>query len=193
MKTIAVFCGSSAGFDPAYKQAAEQLAQLLASRQMGIVYGGARVGLMGALADTALAHGAEVCGIIPGFLDRKEIAHDGLTELIRVNSMHERKLMMYEKSDAVIALPGGFGTLDELFEILTWAQLGLHGKPIGLLNVKGYFDHLLAFVNRAYADGFLKKEHRLMLLANPYPEDLLDMLGTYRAPAGNKWITTEKT
>ena len=148
MKKITVFCGSSAGKDPKFKKTAFQLGKTLAKKEIGVVYGGGRVGLMGAVADGAMKHKGTVIGIIPIFLATKEIAHHGLTELIVVDTMHERKMLMSELCDGVIALPGGFGTMEELFEMLTWTQLGLHQKPVGLLNTNGYFDDLLSFIQK---------------------------------------------
>lgn len=152
---IAVFCGASAGSDSAIIESACDMAQAIAGKGMGIVYGGGHVGLMGVVADAALEAGGEVIGVIPGFMIEKELAHQRLTELITVRDMHERKMRMHELSQAVIALPGGFGTMDELFELLTWRQLGIHAKPIGLLNVNGFYDPLLAQVVRMKRDGFL--------------------------------------
>src|SRR5918993_1835297 len=155
MKSVAIFCGSSSGTDPLYKVQATALGITLAHQRIEIIYGGAKVGLMGAVADAALSAGGKVTGVIPRFLRSKEIAHTDLTELIMVESMHERKTKMHELCDGIIALPGGFGTLEELFEILTWAQLGLHKKPIGLLDVQGYFDPLLSFLDHAMDQGFV--------------------------------------
>lgn len=185
---VCVFCGSSPGSDPAFAAAAVELGRVLAEHDLGLVYGGASVGLMGRLADAALAAGGEVIGVIPRALVDLEVAHRGLADLRVVGSMHERKALMAELSDAFIALPGGLGTLDELFEILTWAQLGLHHKPIGLLDVGGYFDPLLAFLDGAVRARFVAPEHRAMLLRAADPVALLDACRNYQAPAPFKWI-----
>jgi uncharacterized protein (TIGR00730 family) len=162
MKNLCVFCGSASG-KPAYAEIAKELGQALAGRGFGMVYGGAKVGLMGIVADAARSGGAATIGVIPGFLAGKEIAHEGLTELHRVETMHERKALMADRASAFVALPGGLGTLDELFEILTWAQLGLHRKPVILLNAFGYYDALLAFLAHAEEEGLLRPEHRAQL------------------------------
>ncbi len=159
---IAVFCGASTGHDTSILEAAQSMARAIARSGSGIVFGGGRVGLMGILADAALDAGAEVIGVIPGFMIGKELAHEGLTELIVVRDMHERKMRMHELSQAVVALPGGFGTMDELFELLTWRQLGLHAKPIGLLNVNGFYDPLLGQAARMERDGFLHGPTRIL-------------------------------
>ena len=171
---IAVFCGASQGNDPDIVAQAAAMARLLAQRGMGIVYGGGNVGLMGVVADAALAEGGEVIGVIPGFMMAKELAHQRLTELVVVRDMHERKMRMHELSQAVIALPGGFGTLDELFELLTWRQLGLHAKPMGLLNVKGFYAPLLQQMARMERDGFLHGPTRVV--HSQVPGDLLEAL-----------------
>lgn len=174
MQRIAVFCGANAGTDPLMRSAAEGVGKAIALRGMGVVYGGGHVGLMGAVADAALLAGGEVIGVIPGFMVEKELAHTGLTELLVVRDMHERKMRMHERSDAVIALPGGFGTMDELFELLTWRQLGLHAKPMGLLNVNGFYTPLLEQVARMERDGFLHGPTRVIASADI--EELLDRL-----------------
>jgi len=188
MKRICVFAGSNAGTRPGYRAAAEELGRALAGRGIGVVYGGARVGLMGALADAALAARGEVIGVIPEALVRKEVAHDGLTELRVVGSMHERKALMADLADGFIALPGGWGTLDELFEVLTWAQLGLHRKPCGLLNVVGYFDGLLAFIHHSIEEGFVRREYRGMIVVAGAAGELLGLMAAYEAPRVEKWI-----
>ncbi|MFO7977498.1 MAG: TIGR00730 family Rossman fold protein [Bacteroidales bacterium] len=194
MKRIAVFCGSSAGNDTVYASEAKELGRILALRGIEVIYGGGRVGIMGAVADGALAHGGKVTGVIPYFLKAKEVAHEGLTELILVNSMHERKTRINDLSDGVIALPGGFGTMDEFFEMLTWAQLGLHQKPMGLLNVKGYFNALDQMVQHMVDEGFLKKSNQSRMLISENIEDLLVKMDHYTAPIGEeKWIDREKT
>mgnify|MGYP003577846843 CR=1 FL=1 len=193
MKSITVFCASSPGFDPAYCNTAFALGQLLAERNLTLVYGGAKVGLMGKVADGVLDKKGRVVGVLPYFLGGKEIAHTGLTELIKVESMHERKTRMNELCDGVIALPGGFGTLEELFEMLTWAQLGLHQKPIGLLNIEGFYDSLLQLLQNMTDKGLLKEENRRMLLVSDNADDLLAQMTAYVAPEVPKWITKETT
>ena len=168
------------------------LGRILAHQNIRIIYGGAKVGLMGAIADAALSEGGKVVGVIPRFLRSKEIAHDGLTELIMVESMHERKTKMHELSDGMIALPGGFGTLEELFEILTWAQLGLHKKPIGLLDINGFYDHLKKLLLTMVDKGFLKEINYNMLLISDDINDLLGQMKRYIAPVIPKWITEEE-
>ncbi|MFN8483930.1 MAG: TIGR00730 family Rossman fold protein [Anaerolineae bacterium] len=190
MQRICVFCGSSTGGDPIYNNAARYLGALLAERKLGLVYGGGHVGLMGVLADAVLAGGGEVIGIIPTHLAEKELAHQRLTELHVVGSMHERKAMMADKSDAFVALPGGYGTFEEFFESLTWAQLGLHEKPCGLLNVAGFYDALLGLVDHAVTQGFIRATHRDMLLVDDDPARLLDRFKQYRPVAVPKWITS---
>lgn len=188
MKRVCVFLGSNPGNKPDYLKAAQDMGAELARRGITCVYGGSNVGLMGALADAALAAGGEVIGIIPTALQKKEIAHTGLTEQHVVGSMHERKALMAELSDAFIALPGGMGTLEELCEMLTWAQLGFHKKPCGLLDVDGYYASLCTFLDNAVAQGFIQPLHRTMLLSAPTPGALLDQFGSYVAPVVNKWI-----
>jgi len=190
MKRICVNCGSSPGYDQCYMTMARRLGQALVDRQHELVYGGAGVGLMGEVADTVLKGGGVARGIIPKAFAHK-VSHRGLTELRIVGSMHERKTMMFELSDAFIALPGGFGTLEEAAEVLTWAQLGLHSKPCGLINVNGYFDYLLSFLDNAVSNGFMKREHREMLLVSGEPENLLSQMETYRAPNVDKWVGVE--
>ena len=188
MQNICVFCGSNAGRHPAYAEAARQLGALLARRGLHLIYGGGKVGLMGILADAVLAAGGQVTGVIPGFLQAKEVGHDGLTEMIVVETMHTRKAIMAERADGFIALPGGFGTMDELCEILTWAQLGLHRLPIGLLDVRGYFRSLNSLFDHMADEGFLHQKNREMLLTQEDPERLLDMMGQYRPPDVAKWL-----
>jgi uncharacterized protein (TIGR00730 family) len=188
LKRVCVFAGANTGSSPDYRQAASDLGRFLASRSIGVVYGGARVGLMGTLADTALAAGGRVYGVIPSALVAKEIAHPHLTELHIVSSMHERKAAMVELADAFIALPGGFGTWEEFFEVLTWAQLGLHSKPCGLLNVRGYFDPLLSFFAHAIAEGFVRAEYRSMVCVADTPDALLASLEASDPPRVAKWI-----
>jgi uncharacterized protein (TIGR00730 family) len=189
MKRVCVFTGSNPGAREEYAKAAQQLGRELASRGLGLVYGGGRVGLMGILADAVLASGGNAIGVIPEALAAKEIAHAGLTELRIVNSMHERKATMSDLSDAFVALPGGLGTLEEFFEVLTWAQLGLHRKPVGILNVGGYFGALFAFLDHAVQERFVKPEHRAMIMAAESPQDLLERLAAYQPPRVEKWIS----
>jgi uncharacterized protein (TIGR00730 family) len=188
IRRLCVFCGSSAGRDPAYRRLAEALARTLAERGIGIVYGGGRVGLMGALADAALAAGGEVIGVIPQALIDREIGHGGLTELRVVGSMHERKALMAELADGFVALPGGIGTLEELFEVWTWAQLGLHAKPCGLLDADGFYAPLVGFLDHLVDTDFVRPAHRAMLVAAGSPEELLAAFAGYRAPRVGKWV-----
>ncbi len=197
MKRICVFCGSNAGHNPIYRAEAEKLGRLLAARNIELVYGGGNIGLMGAVADACLGAGGTVIGIIPEALMGKEVAgravdHRTLTRLEVVDSMHTRKARMAELSDGFIALPGGFGTFEELCEILTWGQLGFHVKPIGLLNVKGFYDPLLAMFDRAVSDGFLREQNRAMALTATDIEALLAAMAAYRAEPVNKWLKEEK-
>jgi uncharacterized protein (TIGR00730 family) len=187
-RRICVFCGSSPGARASYAAAAEGVGTLLAGRGIGLVYGGGAVGLMGTLADAALAAGGEVTGVIPASLVAREVGHQGLTDLRVVGSMHERKSLMEELADGFLALPGGPGTLDELMEILTWAQLGLHGKPIGLLDVDGYFGHLRAFLDHAAAERFVRPEHRDLLLRDTDAGFLLDRMAAWEPAAVPTWI-----
>ncbi|WP_129715666.1 TIGR00730 family Rossman fold protein [Pedobacter sp. SYP-B3415] len=185
---ICVFCGSSFGTEPVFADAARELGRTLADRGMGIVYGGPNVGLMGAVADGGLEQGGTVIGVLPVFLQAKEIAHPGLTDLVLVDTMHERKTRMSDLSDAVVALPGGFGTLEELFEMLTWGQLGLHQKPVALLNVAGFFDPLVRFIDQMVISGFLKPVYRDLLIVSPEIPSLIDALQHYEPPVIQKWI-----
>jgi len=187
MKRICVFCGSNAGARSEYAEAARALATVLAERKLGIVYGGGNVGLMGVLADAALARGGEVIGVIPQKLVDKEVAHHGVTELGIVETMHERKALMNDLSDAFLALPGGFGTLDEFFEVLTWAQLGFHGKPCALLNVAGYYDGMLAMLDHAVTERFLRPAHRELVIADTDPLRLLQRLSAFVPAPKGKW------
>ncbi len=189
MKRICVFCGSNPGFDSVYLNAAKALGAEIGARDLGLVFGGSSLGMMGALADAALAAGSEVIGVIPEGLHRKKIFHKGLSDLVVLPSMHERKAYQAKLGDAFIAMPGGFGTLDEMAEILTWAQLGLHSKPCGLLNVNHFFDNLISFFDSAACDGFLKIEHRSMLFVQPEPCLLLDAFQGYQPPTVEKWFT----
>ena len=193
MKRVCVYCGSSPGRRPDYRSAGRSLGNEIARRGLGLVYGGASVGVMGVVANAVLEHGGEVIGVIPESLATKELAHPGLSDLIVVASMHERKARMAELSDGFVALPGGWGTLEELFEVLTWAQLGMHEKPCGLLNVAGYFDHLFRFLDNAVEEQFVRDGHRAMLLMDDDPAALLDRFADYRAPRVRKWIKAEET
>jgi uncharacterized protein (TIGR00730 family) len=193
LKRICVFAGSNSGTKAEYLAAARDLGRVLAHRKLGLVYGGARVGLMGALADEALAAGGHVIGIMPEALVAMEVAHRGLTELRVVKSMHERKAMMSDLSDGFVALPGGLGTLEEFFEVLTWGQLGLHRKPSGLLDVLGYFDQLLSFVDHCVDQGFVRREHRSMISISGSPGELLDGMAAYTPPVVEKWIERSQT
>lgn len=188
MKSISVYCGSSSGSNGIYMEEAKKLGRILAERKIDLVFGGGKVGLMGIIADAALAAGGQVTGVIPRFLHVKEVAHDGLSFMITAESMHERKTHIHEMSDGVIALPGGYGTLDELFEMLTWAQLGLHQKPIGILNVNGYYTHLLKAVDTMVDEGFLKSANRDIVLVSEDVEILLDKMEHYNASSVPKWI-----
>jgi uncharacterized protein (TIGR00730 family) len=188
MKRICVFCGSSPGHDPRHLEAARATGRTLAERRVGLVYGGGSVGLMGAVADAALAAGGEVIGVIPRVLQIRELAHRSLTTLHVVGSMHERKALMAELSDGFVALPGGMGTLEELSEVLTWAQLGLHARPVGLLDVAGYYQPLVRFFDQAVTAGFLRPAHRALLLVGHQPAALLDALAAWRGPAQERVI-----
>ena len=179
---VCVFCGSSSGAESSYVEAAQTVGRTLAEAGHGVVYGGAGRGLMGVVADAALEAGARVVGVLPEQLFLREVAHPGLTELVVVRSMHERKAEMAERADAFLALPGGLGTLDETFEILTWAQLGIHGKPVGLLNVQGYFDGLLAFLDHAVAQRFVRPRDRGLLLVETEVEALLEAFAAWTPP-----------
>jgi uncharacterized protein (TIGR00730 family) len=192
LKNIAVYCGSSEGTESIYKDQAELLGKTLAENNVTLVYGGAQIGIMGIVADAVMQNGSKTIGVIPKFLCSKEVAHTGLTELIITESMHDRKLKMLELSDAMIALPGGFGTMEELFEVLTWAQLGLHTKPIGVLNVDGFYDDLINLVDKMKKKEFLKPEHQEMLVVSDNISELLDQLEEYVAPPVPQWITNTK-
>ncbi len=188
MKRLCVFCGSSAGSRPVYAEAARATGRLMAERGIGLVYGGGNVGLMGEVADAVLAAGGEVTGVIPHQLVEREVGHRGLTTLHVVGTMHERKALMADLADGFVALPGGFGTLDELCEVLTWSQLGIHAKPCGVLNVDGYFGALLALFDHAVAEGFVRPAHRALVLEATAPELLLERMAAFRAPSTEKWI-----
>lgn len=190
---VCVYCGANRGNDPAYAAAAQAMGRALAKRGIGLITGGGRVGLMGVVADAALEAGGTVTGIIPEALMKKELAHRGLTDLVVTASMHERKSRMAELADGFVALPGGLGTYEELFEIWTWAQLGWHGKPCGVLNAAGFYDKLVAFLDGATEAAFLKPEHRAMLVVESDPDRLIDRFESYVAPTVAKWIGHDQT
>ncbi|KZM49257.1 TIGR00730 family Rossman fold protein [Labrenzia sp. OB1] len=193
MKSLCVFCGSSHGASEAYGQAAAATGRVIAERGYRLVYGGAKVGLMGTVADATLAAGGEVIGVLPEALQEKEIGHQGLSELHLVGSMHERKALMADLSDGFIALPGGVGTLEEIFEVWTWGQLGYHQKPCGFLNIEGYYDHLIAFLDHQTREGFTKKVMRDMAMFAGTPEGLVEQFNSYTPPTSPKWINREET
>jgi len=193
MKRICVFCGSSVGVKPVYAEAARDMGRLIASRGIGLVYGGGNVGLMGVIADAALEAGGEVIGVIPHALADREIAHAGLTNLHVVDSMHTRKAMMAELADAFVAMPGGVGTFEEFFEAVTWTQLGLHRKACGLLNVDSFYTPLALFIDQAVTDGFIRPVHRQGIVVDSDPERLLDTLSTIELPYAPKWIRRDET
>lgn len=187
-----VFCGSSSGTKDIFLKQAFLLGEQLAKHNTGLVYGGAKVGLMGAVADGALKYDGEVIGVLPTFLGDVELGHNGLTELIIVETMHERKAKMDELSDGIIAMPGGYGTLEEFFEMLTWAQLGLHQKPVALLNIDGFYDPLLQMIDSMVSNGFLKQVNRDMIVVASNVDDLLEKMQNYVAPKEGKWIKKER-
>ncbi|RCS44785.1 TIGR00730 family Rossman fold protein [Bremerella cremea] len=193
MDSLCVFCGSASGSRPVYTEVASELGRLLAQRKIRLVYGGGKVGMMGAVADAVLAAGGEVVGVIPGALVERELAHHGVNELIVVDSMHQRKAKMAELSDGFLALPGGFGTLEELFEVVTWAQLGFHHKPCGLLNVAGFFDALLAMLDHAHDEAFLYQGNRELLLTANEPNAILEQLIAAHPPQNPRWIDRTET
>jgi uncharacterized protein (TIGR00730 family) len=193
VRRVCVYAGSNPGSDPAYAEAAAAFAATMAERGIGLVYGGGKVGLMGVLADTILARGGEAIGVMPQALIDREIGHPGLTELKVVDSMHERKALMAELSDAFVAVPGGIGTLEELIEVYTWSQLGIHEKACGVLNVKGYYDHLAALLDHAVAEGFLRPQHRAVLSVASEPAELLDRLAAFEPPTVAKWLELDET
>ena len=193
MKAVCLYLGSSPGARPEYEWVVRQLATVIANRGMTLVYGGGNVGLMGIAANAALEVGGRVIGVIPADIADKEVGHQGLTELQVVDSMHERKMRMARLADGIIALPGGLGTLEELFEMLTWSQLGFHRMPIGLVNVAGYFDLLLAFLDHMVEERFVKQAHRDLLLTDSDPETLLDRMIAYEPPVVDKWLDLERS
>ena len=188
MRSVCVFCGSNPGTRPEYRASAEATGELLARSGVRLVFGGGAIGLMGAVAAAAMRAGGEVVGVIPAALDRREIANRAVTELHIVDTMHERKAMMAELSDGFLALPGGLGTYEELFEVWTWAQLGIHAKPIGLLNVAGFYDPLLTFLASAAGEGFLRPEHLDLLVAETDPTSLIERMRDHHPPAVEKWL-----
>ena len=187
MKSVCVFCGSSTGVAPEYDAAARVLGSALAHQKITLVYGGAHVGLMGSLANAALAAGGEVVGVIPQSLVEKEIAHKSLSQLVVVNTMHERKAMMNDLADGFIAMPGGLGTLEEMAEVLTWAQLGIHRKPCAFLNTRGYYDHVRSFLNHAVTEGFMRQQHADLPLVSADPLELLAQMHSYKPRHTEKW------
>jgi uncharacterized protein (TIGR00730 family) len=193
MKRLCVFCGSSPGSRAEYAETAHSFGRLIAAHGLGLVYGGGSVGLMGALADGAISAGGEVIGVIPQTLWDRELGHKGLTRLHIVESMHQRKALMAELSDCFVALPGGIGTFEELFEVWTWAQLGVHRKPCGVLDVAGFYAQLLGFIEHCVTERFIRPQHRAMLLVDTDPENLLRRLSDYSPPAVEKWIDRDET
>ena len=193
LRALCVFCGANPGVQPEYVAAGEALGRLLASRGIALVYGGGGIGMMGAVARAALGGGGRVIGVIPERLERKELAQKGLTELHVVGSMHERKAMMADRSDAFVALPGGYGTLEEFFEVLTWAQLGFHHKPVALMNTLGFFDPLYALLDHMVSEGFVRPQHRGMVLSADAPAPLLEVILAYRPPTVEKWLERDQT
>ena len=193
MKSVAIYCGSSSGNQPLYIQQAQAMGTELAQRGLTLVYGGGRVGLMGTVADAALAAGGRVVGVIPKFLADKELAHTGCTELHVVETMHQRKLLMADLADGFVAMPGGFGTLEELFEVLTWGQLGLHGKPVGVLNVAGFYNTLLSLLDHMVGQEFLRVENRRQVLQSTSVPNLLDAMSAYRPVRLEKWLNRSTT
>lgn len=188
MKRICVFCGSSPGVRPEYARAAREMGREMAERGIGLVYGGGHVGLMGIIADAVMEHGGQAVGVIPEGLMRREVGHRGLTELHVVASMHERKQRMADLSDGFVAMPGGYGTFEEFCEVITWSQLGIHPKPCGLLNVLGYYDALLAMFDHGVAEGFIRPQHRQIVLQDTRPAALLETMRAFVPPAVEKWI-----
>jgi len=193
IQSILVYCGSAKGRNSVYTEAAQRLGSVLAADKIQLIYGGGSIGLMGVVADAVMKNRGEVFGVIPKFLNVKEVGHGGLTSLIEVSTMHERKAKMEEMCDAAIALPGGYGTLDELFEILTWSQLGLHKKPIGILNVNGYFNGLIAQLDTMVKEGFLSPANRRLLVESDDVTELLNLLKNFQAESGTKWLERNQT
>lgn len=192
MRALTVFCGANMGSEAQYTELAREMGQLLAQENIALVYGGGKVGLMGVIADAVLESGGKVIGVIPHFLAHKEIEHTGVKEMYYTETMHERKMKMFELSDGAIAMPGGFGTLDEMFELCTWAQLGLHEKPLGVLNILSFYDGLLQFLDRAVSDEFLQAENRKLILDARYPHELLEKMRNYKPIHVPKWIKKDQ-
>jgi uncharacterized protein (TIGR00730 family) len=188
MKSLVVYCGASSGHNPLYADTAYQVGKFLATKDITVIYGGAQVGIMGAVANGALDSDGQVIGILPTFLRKKEIAHEGVTQIIATDTMHQRKQLMDEMGDGCIILPGGYGTLDEMFEMLTWGQLHLHTKPIGVLNVNGFYNHLMAMTDHMVSEGFVSVENRNMILVDNTIEGLYNQMMQYQAPVGHKWV-----
>ena len=193
LNSVAVFCGSSLGDSEIYRQSAQQIGKVLAEENIRLVYGGAAVGLMGAVADAVLDNGGQVTGVLPTFMAQKEIAHPHLTELVLVETMHQRKTKMSDLADGFIALPGGMGTLEELFEIITWAQLGLHTKPIGIFNADGFYNHLILMIDKMVGAQFVSETNRNRILIDDYPERLLQKMRDYQAPPVTRWLTNSRS
>lgn len=192
IKNLAIFCGSSFGFNPCYSESAKKVAEVLAEKEINLIYGGASVGLMGIMADNLLSYGGTVIGVIPQSLVDQEIAHPRLTQLHIVKTMHERKALMSELADAFLMMPGGAGSLEEFFEVYTWAQLGLHQKPFGILNINHYYDHLLQFLNHSVEEGFLKKENRDLIFVDSHLPHLIEQFSTSLPSKVSKWLTQQK-
>ena len=193
MNRICVFCGSKTGTNPLFLKTAVELGRVLAQRGLGLVYGGASIGLMGAVADSVMGCGGRVVGVIPEAMATKEVAHEGLSEMHVVSSMHERKSMMARLADGFVALPGGFGSFEELLEMITWAQLGIHRKPVAILNVSGYYDPLIQLFERAIEEGFIKPRNRQLVVVKQEPDELLETLLTHELPVVKRWITEQGT
>ena len=193
MNRICVFCGSKTGTNPLFMKTAVELGRLLAECGLDLVYGGARIGLMGAVADSVLAGGGRVVGVVPEAMATKEVVHEGLSEIHVVSSMHERKSMMARLADGFVALPGGFGSFEELLEMITWAQLGIHRKPVAILNVSGYYDSLIQLFERAIEEGFIKPRNRQLVVVEEEPDRLLQTLLTHKLPEVKRWITEQET
>lgn len=190
--SVCVYCGSSSGINPVYSDVAKALGRALVKQNLSLVYGGGHVGLMGIVADAVLEAGGDVTGVIPKALMDTEVGHDHLTRLLVVKDMHERKALMAEHADGFITMPGGIGTLEELFETLTWAQLGFHEKPIGLLNVAGFYDPLIEFLNHQTSQGFLRAEHKDLLLVETEPDSLIEQLKNFTMPEGVSWLSRQR-
>lgn len=192
MQAILVYCGANPGTRPIYKEAAEKLGKTMADNNIRLIYGGGSVGLMGIIANAVLAYNGQVTGIIPHFLDRMEVGHKSLPEMHKVETMHERKSLMEKLCDGIITLPGGYGSMDELFEILSWSQLGLHQKPVGLLNINGFYDHLLKQLDVMVEEGFLKSQNRDLVIVSDNIKDLLEKMSNFKATYHEKWLNREQ-